>query len=637
MLSGSKVDLRHQFPNYTRWLVAGSIVLALAVLLAYYPSLNLGFRGEMWDFVELAAKLNLRQYMIRTFDPWVQVAEYRPLLSLVFYGEFLAFRFNVFGYHIVRMLVQLANVVVLSAIVLRISKNLKVALLSGCIYGVLPVYAQAVFNPLDAQPEAGLFYLLSAWYWISFLQRGGWKYFVITILSFILALAGKETSVTLIATLFLVDRLLIGQPTNIPRLFWRYVAFLLVLLVYAAIVYIVQSNGYFFGALGYNVGPHVISNFVRYFALLLFPWGSGDTAVFLGALTVAFLFVFAAVRKPSIALAFLVVEAILLVAPYIWAPPELFAPRYLYLPSMLSAIAFALFFDWLPSVLGRRRLVQLSVAVVTGLALFIGADSIRNMATDSIETVRQSRVPFHDIALYHPSFPRDTYLYFIAAASSIAEMRGLSLSQYGENVTVGGSAGGFLPKVLYQRLGIAIPSTVLGASQIAGLRNHRMTYVYYFDSTGKPVEVTIQKEATIQVTPSLPVTFNGQIRLEGYEITANSLRVGDSLVLLLYWGATQRISKDYTVFVHFIDNSGNFIAGYDSQPRSGQAPTSTWTPGVMWVDPIIIPETPALPTGRTFRLEIGLYDAVTMERLLLTDEHGLPYADKVVIEPFRIE
>ena len=636
--TGSEVYLRRQL-SYTRWLVTGSIVLALAILLVYYPSLNLGFRGEIWKFVELAAKLNLQQYASLSFDPSVQVSEYRPLRNAVVLGEFVAFRFSVFGYHSVRTLVHLANVLVLSAIVLRISKNPKLAFVSGALYGALPVYTQAIFDLADPQPEASLFYLLSVLCWIAFLRCREWKYYVVTVLSFILALAGKETSATLIVTLFLVDRLLIRQPTNLKGLFQRYGVFFLVQLFYLGIEYIVQSNGYFFGTLGWGVGTHVVSNFARYFTLLLFPWGLAEALVLPGALISVLLFAFSAIRKPAAVLAFLILEAILLVAPYVWAPSALLAPRYLYLPSTLSAIAFALVFIWLSEIWGNRRLVQLSAALVIGLILFINSNSIKNVAADWNESVRRSRVPFHDIAMRHETFPTDTYLYFIDPPS-IDEMSDLILSRYGENVWVGSSVDSlYYSRILshtFQRMGIVIPTAGFGASQIAGLRNHQTTYVYYFESTGKPVEVAVQKDAITRATPSLPVAFNGLIRLEGYEITANSLKGGDPLVLLLYWRATQKVEKDYTVFVHLVDDRGEIVGTFDSQPRSGQAPTSTWHAGVMVVDSIVIPLPSNMPSGTDYHLEIGLYYLPTMERIGAVDSRGT-WVDKIVVEPFRVE
>jgi len=77
--------------------------------------------------------------------------------------------------------------------------------------------------------------------------------------------------------------------------------------------------------------------------------------------------------------------------------------------------------------------------------------------------------------------------------------------------------------------------------------------------------------------------------------------------------------------------------GYDSQPHGGQAPTSLWQAGALMIDSIAFPIATHIPNGTDYRLGIGLYDATTMERLLLVDEHGTPFADQVVIAPIRIE
>jgi hypothetical protein len=84
----------------------------------------------------------------------------------------------------------------------------------------------------------------------------------------------------------------------------------------------------------------------------------------------------------------------------------------------------------------------------------------------------------------------------------------------------------------------------------------------------------------------------------------------------LHWGADATMNEDYTVFVHLLDSSGRYLVGADSQPSSGQAPTSTWQTGETFVDdhPLTIP-----PEADATALEIGVYVLATGERLPATD------------------
>jgi hypothetical protein len=123
--------------------------------------------------------------------------------------------------------------------------------------------------------------------------------------------------------------------------------------------------------------------------------------------------------------------------------------------------------------------------------------------------------------------------------------------------------------------------------------------------------------------------------LEGFELTSDSLKRGDAFVLLLYWKATTQVSKDYTVFVHLVDRNEKIVAGYDSQPRQGKFPTTFWKPKQLVIDPIVYIIPTDIPAG-TYKLEIGLYDLATLERLLIVDPLGQPIADQVVIEPIDL-
>ena len=160
--------------------------------------------------------------------------------------------------------------------------------------------------------------------------------------------------------------------------------------------------------------------------------------------------------------------------------------------------------------------------------------------------------------------------------------------------------------------------------------------MYYFDATGKPIEARVTKNAATSQTPTSPVNFNAPIRFEGSEITHNVLPRGDTLVLLLYWRALGSVDKDYTVFLHLVDEKGKIVFGEDAQPHGGTAPTTAWQPGKLVVDPHLIPIADEIPPG-VYHLEVGLYYLPTLERLLIVDEHGIPFAGQIVIEPFRVE
>ncbi|MBI5029810.1 MAG: hypothetical protein HZB51_04735 [Chloroflexi bacterium] len=135
----------------------------------------------------------------------------------------------------------------------------------------------------------------------------------------------------------------------------------------------------------------------------------------------------------------------------------------------------------------------------------------------------------------------------------------------------------------------------------------------------------------------MSVHFTPGIDLIDYELSRNSLKRGESLVLMLYWQAMQPIDRDYTVFLHLVDQDGNMIAGIDGQPVLGRSPTSTWKPGKLVVDAIVLPIEEDVVAKSNCRLEIGLYHAPTMERLSLIDANGSILNDHVIIDSIRIQ
>lgn len=121
-----------------------------------------------------------------------------------------------------------------------------------------------------------------------------------------------------------------------------------------------------------------------------------------------------------------------------------------------------------------------------------------------------------------------------------------------------------------------------------------------------------------------PARFGGLIDLLGYELAPGEPRsritplegadarvapAGASVQINLYWRALAPLDRDYTLFVHVYDASGQRVAQRDLPLRYEDYPTSRWQPGELVIDRADMP-LPALPPG-PYRLLVGLYDAAT--------------------------
>jgi len=80
--------------------------------------------------------------------------------------------------------------------------------------------------------------------------------------------------------------------------------------------------------------------------------------------------------------------------------------------------------------------------------------------------------------------------------------------------------------------------------------------------------------------------------------------------VLLVWQADAHMARDYTIFVHALDGSGQVIAQHDSQPAMGALPTSK-----MRLNEVIADRHPLVIPRDAEQLEIGAYLLSTGKRL----------------------
>jgi hypothetical protein len=127
--------------------------------------------------------------------------------------------------------------------------------------------------------------------------------------------------------------------------------------------------------------------------------------------------------------------------------------------------------------------------------------------------------------------------------------------------------------------------------------------------------------------------FPVPIRLEAWEVP-EAAQAGDSLPVALRWRALGKIDAYYSVYVKLLDAGGNAVAGWDGQPRNGEAPTLLWVPGEAVEDLVTLVVPGALPAGE-YAVEVGMYRAADLARCLTLDLKGVPVS-QVVLGTVRI-
>jgi len=119
------------------------------------------------------------------------------------------------------------------------------------------------------------------------------------------------------------------------------------------------------------------------------------------------------------------------------------------------------------------------------------------------------------------------------------------------------------------------------------------------------------------------------VRLAGYTLSPEMARAGQPLMLTLYWDAQATADRDWTVFVHLVDGTGQALAQSDGQPFGGRYPTTTWGAGEVIPDEHTLSLPDPLPPG-PYQLLVGLYDLNSGERLALFDASGQPLPERAV-------
>ncbi|MBI4850339.1 MAG: tetratricopeptide repeat protein [Acidobacteria bacterium] len=168
---------------------------------------------------------------------------YRPLTSLTYAFNYFLNGLNPWGYHLVNILLHIANSLMIYWLVNHYSQINKLALFTAIIFTVHPIHTEAVSN-ISGRAEllTANFALLS---WISYLlSKENSRYYPFSLAFYFLSLIAKESGITLIGVLILSD--LCKDWKNwilqIKSLLKAYSGYLALALIYLLIRFLVLNN-----------------------------------------------------------------------------------------------------------------------------------------------------------------------------------------------------------------------------------------------------------------------------------------------------------------------------------------------------------------------------------------------------------
>jgi protein O-mannosyl-transferase len=183
-----------------------ALVLVVATILAYQPAWHGGF---IWDddaYITnnelLTAPDGLRRIWFSLDSP----SQYFPLVYTMFRFEHYWWGLNPTGYHVVNILLHIANALLLWRMLARL--RVPGAWLAGAIFALHPVQVESVAWITERKNVLmGLFFLLTIRAWVEFVDKQTkhrWFFYVLALLLYALALFSKTTACTLPAALLLI-------------------------------------------------------------------------------------------------------------------------------------------------------------------------------------------------------------------------------------------------------------------------------------------------------------------------------------------------------------------------------------------------------------------------------------------------
>ena len=182
------------------------LILAVVTMLAYQPAWNGGF---IWDDDEYVANNELLTAPDGLRRIWFSLdapSQYFPLVYTTFRIERALWGLHPFGYHWVNLLLHVVN----ALLVWRLLVRLKVpgAWLAAAIFALHPVQVESVAWITELKNVLmGFLFLLALLAWIEFLDertKRPWRFYVLALILYVLALSAKTTACTLPAALLLI-------------------------------------------------------------------------------------------------------------------------------------------------------------------------------------------------------------------------------------------------------------------------------------------------------------------------------------------------------------------------------------------------------------------------------------------------
>jgi protein O-mannosyl-transferase len=183
-----------------------SIILILIITFIAYNTI---LKNELvnWDDSSyLQDNLLIRTVNLKALFSTYVMGNYHPLTMLFYSLEYQLFGLNATGYHLVSLLLHLANVVLVFYAVYHLSNKPIIAFVASLLFGIHPMHVESVAWASELKDLLySLFFLASLIFYLKYLKNGSKVAYYSSLLLFLCSLLSKGMAVSLPVILVLID------------------------------------------------------------------------------------------------------------------------------------------------------------------------------------------------------------------------------------------------------------------------------------------------------------------------------------------------------------------------------------------------------------------------------------------------
>jgi hypothetical protein len=179
-------------------------LILIITLVAYLPVFKAGFVWDDTNYVQ--NNQQIRSIDLESIFSKYVMGNYHPLTMLAFAVEYKFFGLNETGYHIINLLLHLANVLLVYYAAFLLSKKTNVALITALLFGIHPLHTESVAWISGLKDLLYTSFFLGAYiFYLKYLGEKQNRFYLLALLLFLFSLFSKAMAVSLPVLLLLTD------------------------------------------------------------------------------------------------------------------------------------------------------------------------------------------------------------------------------------------------------------------------------------------------------------------------------------------------------------------------------------------------------------------------------------------------